>query len=192
MAKEIEQIVCEYRTMFEDVAKLHPNIRPNDAVLYTAMDYEKILQEMCTFLEGYISYLDDGKSDYDGKVITSTKKFYDSMFSDLSEKSPYRKQITLEDMKHVNESFVAGTQKLKLVMESMMEKHPGIETEQLVTMSKNQYGKLAKVYHDDMQLYMWLATKNSRVNSKSAPVKNRVDFWDTKTPVMHRLDQYSK
>lgn len=192
MAKEIEQIVCEYRTMFEDVAKIHPNIRPNDAVLYTAMDYEKILQEMCTFLEGYVSYLDDGKSDYDGKVITSTKKFYDSMFSDLSEKSPYRKQITLEDMKHINESFIEGTQKLKLVMESMIEKHPGIETEQLVTMSKNQYGKLAKVYHDDMQLYMWLATKNSRVNSKSAPVKNRVDFWDLKTPVMHRLDQYSK
>lgn len=192
MAKEIEQIVCEYRTMFEDVAKIHPNIRPNDAVLYTAMNYEKILQEMCTFLEGYVSYLDDGKSDYDGKVITSTKKFYDSMFSDLSEKSPYRKQITLEDMKHINESFIEGTQKLKLVMESMIEKHPGIETEQLVTMSKNQYGKLAKVYHDDMQLYMWLATKNSRVNSKSAPVKNRVDFWDLKTPVMHRLDQYSK
>ena len=192
MAKEIEQIVCEYRTMFEDVAKIHPNIRPNDAVLYTAMDYEKILQEMCTFLEGYVSYLDDGKSDYDGKVITSTKKFYDSMFSDLSEKSPYRKQITLEDMRHINESFIEGTQKLKLVMESMVEKHPGIETEQLVTMSKNQYGKLAKVYHDDMQLYMWLATKNSRVNSKSAPVKNRVDFWDLKTPVMHRLDQYSK
>lgn len=192
MAKEIEQIVCEYRTMFEDVAKLRPNVRPNDDVLYTAMNYEKILQEMCTFLEGYVSYLNDGKSDYDGKIITSTKKFYDSMFSDMSEKSPYRTQITLDDMRHVNESFVEGTQKLKLVMESMIEQHPGVETEQLVTMSKNQYGKLARVYHDDMQLYMWLATKNSRVNPKCAPVQNRVDFWDLKTPVMHRLDQYSK
>ena len=192
MAKEIEQIVCEYRTMFEDVARTHLNVRPSDAVLYTAMNYEKILQEMCTFLEGYVSYMDEGKSDYDGKIISSTKKFYDAMFSDLSAESPYRKQITLEDMKHINESFIEGTQNLKTVMESVMEKYPCHETEQLVTMSKNQYGKLAKVYRDDMQLYMWLATKNSRVNPKCAPIKNRVDFWDLKTPVMHRLDQYSK
>ena len=109
MAKEIEQIVCEYRTMFEDVAKTHLNVRPTDAVLYTAMNYEKILQEMCTFLEGYVSYMDEGKSDYDGKIISSTKKFYDAMFSDLSAESPYRKQITLEDMKHINESFLSAT-----------------------------------------------------------------------------------
>lgn len=189
MAKEIEQIVCEYRTMFEDVARTKPNLRPNDDVLYTSMNYEKILQEMCTFLEGYISYKNDDKSDYDGKIISSTKKFYDSMFSDLGKTSPYRQQITLEDMKHVNESFIQGTQQLKVVMESMMEKLPDHETTQLITMSKNQYNKLAKVYHDDMSIYMWLATKN-RPLPKCTPVQNRINFMDTSTPVIHRLDQY--
>jgi len=99
MAKEIEQIVCEYRTMFEDVAKLRPNVRPNDDVLYTAMNYEKILQEMCTFLEGYVSYREKADHSYDNKIVSSTKSFYDGMFSDTSANSPYRHTVTLEDMR---------------------------------------------------------------------------------------------
>ena len=192
MAREIEQIICEYRTMFEDVAKTAPNVRPADDVLYTSMDYGKILQEMCAFLEGYISYKDEGKTDYDGKVITSTKKYYDTMFANSGVDDPYRHQITMADMGTVNESFIQGTQRLKMVMETMMEKHPDLESESLITMSRNQYNKLAKVYRDDMQLYLWLATKSSKVNPKCAPIKDRVNFWDVNTPVMHRLDQYPK
>lgn len=193
MAKEIEQIVCEYRTMFEDVAKTRLNNLPADDVLYSVMDYGKILQEMCTFLEGYASYREKADDKYDGKVISSTKKYYDAMFSNQgSAESPYRKQMTLVDMQTINESYVEGTLRLKTILESVMEKYPDSETEQLVGMTRNQYGKLAKVYGDDMQLYLWLATKRSKFNPKCAPVKNRVDFWDTNTPVLHRLDQYSK
>lgn len=193
MAKEIEQIVCEYRTMFEDVAKTRLNNLPGDDVIYSVMDYGKILREMCTFLEGYASYREKADDKYDGKVISSTKKYYDAMFSNqASAESPYRKQMTLVDMQTINESYVEGTLRLKTILESVMEKYPDSETEQLVGMTRNQYGKLAKVYGDDMQLYLWLATKRSKFNPKCAPVKNRVDFWDTNTPVLHRLDQYSK
>lgn len=190
MAKELEQIVCEYRTMFEDVASTVPNIRPNDDVLYSSMNYEKILQSMCTFLEGYISYRDANDSKYDDHIITSTCNYFNAMFSNMNSDSPYRQQVTLADMKHVNESFISGTQQLKVVMESMMEKYPDFETQQLVTMSQNQYRKLAKVYRDDMDLYLWLATRNSRVNPKCTSIQNRVNFMDVSTPVIHRLDQY--
>ena len=193
MAKEIEQIVCEYRTMFEDVASTVPNIRPNDDVLYSSMNYSKVLKEMCAFLEGYVQYRDKNDTAYDDKIITSTKKYYDAMFSNLDSESPYRQQITLSDMKCVNEAFVSGTQQLKVVMEQMTDKYPDFETQQLATMSKNQYNKLAKVYRDDMQLYLWLATKDRHGRTaKIAPIKNRVDFMDVNTPVIHRLDQYQK
>ena len=193
MAKGIEQIVCEYRTMFEDVATTHLNNLPGDDVLYSVMDYGKILQEMCTFLEGYLSYREKADDRYDGKLIPTTKKYYDNMFATQnSAESPYRKQMTLVDMQMINESYVQGTLNLKTVMESMLEKYPDSETEQIVGMTNNQYGKLAKVYRDDMELYLCLATKQSRVNPKCAQVGNRVNFWDTNTPVMHRLDRYSK
>ena len=192
MAKEIEQIVCEYRTMFEDVASTVPNIRPNDDVLYSSVDYGKILQSMCQFLEGYMEYRDANDDKYDDKVITSTCNFYNAMFADTSDQSPYRHQVTLADMQRVNESFISGTQQLKVVLESMMEHHPDFETTQLVTMTQNQYRKLAKVYRDDAELYMWLATKNSRTRPKNASLANRVNFGDISTPVIHRLDQYQK
>ena len=80
MAKEIEQIVMEYRTMFEDVASTVPNIRPNDDVLYSSVDYGKILQSMCQFLEGYMEQRDANDDKYDDKVITSTCNFYNAMF----------------------------------------------------------------------------------------------------------------
>ena len=194
MAKEIGQIVCEYRTMFEDVAKTVPNIRPKDDVMYSSLDYGKILNEMNTFLEGYVSYRngDDQTSKYDGKVIPITKKYYDGMFSDMSEKSPYRVQHTLEDMKNVNQTFLEGSLALKNTMESINENLSDIESQQLVAMTRNQYNKLARVYRDDMSLYLWLATRNSKTNPKIAPIENRMAFYDTKTPVMHAIDSYSK
>lgn len=194
MAKEIGQIVCEYRTMFEDVAKTVPNIRPKDDVMYSSLDYGKILNEMNTFLEGYVSYRngDDQTSKYDGKVIPITKKYYDGMFSDMSEKSPYRVQHTLEDMKNVNQTFLEGSLALKNTMESINENLSDIESQQLVAMTRNQYNKLARVYRDDMSLYLWLATRNSKTNPKIASIENRMAFYDTKTPVMHAIDSYSK
>ena len=192
MPREITDFICEYKTMFEDVAKSSlRTMKPADDVMYSSMDYAKCLTEMCSFLEGYIEYREKGETKYDSSLLQTTKNFYDGMFADTSDKSPYRHQTTLVDMKHVNESFLEGTQKLIAVMESVTEQFPDHETQQLVTMSKNQYQKLARVYKDDASLYMWLTTKNS-VNPKVTPAQNRAYFYDPKTPVMHRLDQYSK
>lgn len=190
--KSVEQIVCEFRTMFEDVDRTVPNIRPNDDVFYSMLDYGKILTEMATFLEGYIQYRGENNESYRDKILSTTKRFYDGMFADMSSDSPYRHQMTLADMGTTNVSFLQGSQQLKTVMESMLEQYPDHETKQLVTMSTNQYNKLAKVYHDDMSLYLWLATGNSQTHPHTAPVQNRVDFLNTETPVMHRLDHYSK
>lgn len=190
--KTVEQIVCEYRTMFEDVAKTVPNIRPSDDVLYSSMDYGKCLTEMREFLEGYMKYRDEGDDSYKDKIIPTTKKFYDGMFENTSDQSPYRHQTTLADMESINRTFLECSQQLKTVMESVMEQYPGHETRQLITMSTNQYNKLAKVYHDDMSLYLWLANRNSKVHQRPTSVQNRVDFGNTQTPVMHRLDLYTK
>lgn len=190
--RNISEIICEYRTQIEDVAKTVPNIRPKDDVMYSSIDYGKILGKICEFLEGYITYRDSADQTYDEKIITSTKAFYDGMFSDMSVNSPYRKSITLEDMRStVNEAFVVGTKQLQTIMESMMEQYPDHQTKQLVAMTNNQYNKLAKVYKDDMELYLWLATRNSKTNPRSTSVENRCNFYNTKTPVVHRLDQYT-
>lgn len=189
--KRIEQIVCEYRTMFEDVANTTPNIRSQDDVMYSALHYGKILQEMCDFLEGYITYRDSDTTTYQETMIPKTKKFYDNMFADMGVNSKYRHTVTLEDLRQTcNQEFLEGSQRLKTVMESVMEKYPDHESKQLIAMSTNQYGKLAKVYKDDMDLYLWLATRNSKVRPKSTSVQNRVNFGDIHTPVIHRLDAY--
>lgn len=191
MGNAIQQIVCEYRTMFEDVSKVKPNIRPTDDVIYSAMDYAKCITEMCQFMEGYINYRNSGDDTYkDKSVIGITKKFYDGMFTDTSDQSPYRHQMTLADMGSTNATFLECTQHLQTVLESVMDSCGDREAQQLVTMSTNQFKKLAKVYHDDMSLYMWLANGNRHSNPVNIPFKNRVDFRNVKTPVMHRLDQY--
>jgi len=186
----ISQIICEYRTVFEDVSKISPNIRPTDDVLYSEMDFAKCITEMCQFLEGYIQYRASGDQSYGNKILSTTKKFYDGMFTDTSDQSPYRRQTTLADMNATNSTFLECTQQLQTVMESVVERCGDTEAKQLVTMSTNQFKKLAKVFHDDMNLYMWLATGNSRVRPVDIPSKHRVDFRNVKTPVMHRLDQY--
>lgn len=190
MGTEIAQIVCEYRTLFEDVSKVNPNIRSTDDVEYSAMDYAKCITEMCDFMEGYIRYRTSGDDKYDGKILSSTKKYYDGMFTDTSDQSPYRHRVTLSDMQSVAESFLECTQRLQTVMESVIEQCGDREAQQFVTMNANQFKKLARVHGDDMRLYMWLATGNSRLKSVDIPSKNRVDFRNVKTPVMHRLDQY--
>lgn len=193
MTPEIGQIVCEYKTLFEDVANTVPNIRPNNDVMYSTMDYGKILSKMTAFLEGYIAYRDENDSSYDDKIITSTKAFYDGMFADLGVNSPYRHSVTLEDMRSTgNETFLRETQKLQTVMETMMEKYPDHQSTQLAIMTRNQFKKLARVYSDDASLYLWLATSGSVVNPRQTSVQNRINFMDINTPVVHRLDQYSK
>jgi len=189
--QNIGEIICEYRTMFEDVANTYPNIRPKDDVMYSSMDYGKIFGKICEFLEGYVAYRDENDQSYDAKILQSTKSFYDSMFADMGVNSPYRKTCTLADMRStVMESFLTGTHNLQMVMESMQEKYPDIQTEQLAVMTTNQFNKLAKVYRDDMDLYLWLATRNSKTNSKQASVQNRMHFMNVDTPVVHRLDAY--
>lgn len=187
---QIPQIICEYRTLFEDVSKVNPNIRPTDDVEYSAMDYAKCINTMCTLMEGYIQYRASGDDTYDGTILSSTKKFYDGMFADTSDQSPYRHNMTLSDMVSISESFLESTQKLKTVMESVMEQCGDREAQQLVTMNANQFKKLARVHGDDMKLYMWLANGDSRSRATNIPTKNRADFRNVKTPVMHRLDQY--
>lgn len=191
-SQNIGQFICEYRTMFEDVVNTNPNIRPKDDVMYSSMDYGKIFGRICEFLEGYISYRNENDQMYDSKILASTKAFYDSMFSDMDCNSPYRKTCTLEDMRsNVMESFLTGTKNLQMVMESMQTQYPDMQTEQLIVMTNNQFNKLAKVYRDDMDLYMWLATRNSKTNPKQASMQNRINFMNVNTPVVHRLDAYS-
>lgn len=191
MAKEPSQFICEYRTLFEDVANTVPNIRPSDDVYYSSMDYGKILSNMCGFLEGYLEYRNSNNPNPEWDVLKSTQGFYNGMFKDMTLSSPYRHQMTLSDMKTINETFCTGTAKLIAVMESVSEAYSDEESQTLINMTRNQYAKLAKVYGDDMSLYLWLANDGNKISArKTAPVDKRVAFRRLDTPVMHRIDQY--
>lgn len=177
------------RNLFEDVARSYQNTRETDDVVYSMLDYGKILDDMCEFINGYVDYLKKDEKTYAGKVLSTTLHFYNSMFEDKK----YRRQMTLSEMKSINKSFLEQTKRLQDIMEGLVSKYgdeakPG-ELGELLFMSDNQYNKISKVYKDDMQIYLWLSTSNSKLLRREISVDLRVAFNDKTTPVMHRVSK---
>lgn len=179
------RFVEENRSLFEKVNKDYKNMRDTDDVEYSILDYEKILGEMCEYIESYIEYKKKAETKYAiEKVISSTIHFYDTMFTD---EKKYRHKIVLADMKNINKGFLVLTKKLQTLMESLEETaKTDNELKQLLCLSDNQYKKLSKVYRDDMKIYLWLSTSNSKVYKYDIDVDLRVTFNDKSTPVIHR------
>jgi len=171
------------RNLFEKVAKGFVNAKDVYRVQYTILDYDKILDQMIEFLDGYKQYEEGDDHKYDGKVLTISRNFYDRMFTDKE----YRKKINLEQFKEINKEYLRKTK----VLQGTLEKYINADTvsaemNSLVRMTNNQYKKLSKVCRDDMKIYLWLTTGNSKFFAFNLDEATRREFSNKKSPVMHK------
>ena len=174
----IADSVKDNRDLFEDINRKYDNAK--DPAEYTILDYGKITSDMCDYVEGYFKYKENGDDKYVDKLMASTHKFYDKMFTDVG----YRKPFNLPDMKDINEEFLANTKKLQALLEADYES--GSEEYAILKMTDNQYNKLMKVYRDDAKIYIWLSTKRSPLSKSLEP--RLVQAYENKnTPVIHKI-----
>lgn len=176
-----KSFVASAKDLFEQTAKTV--VRTKVVKKYTMLNYEDILDKMCEYIESYNEYKRDGDDKYRGKVLNITKTYYDSIFTD----DKYRKKLTLKDMSNVPGVFLKKTKALQTLLEKYCDKQDqDYELQQILIMTNNQYKKLSKVYKDDMEIFMWLATKDSHiVNEHTIPAQMRLNFYDPSTPVIH-------
>ena len=188
--------VEKHRNMFEDVARQYDDVKDlNGPQKYSILNYGKILDMICEYMTGYINYKEKGNNEYSDKVLSQTIYLYNTMFTDKK----YRTKIELSQMTDINRSFLEGTKKLQTLLDEqtkLLQTKEGPDAEELnkmIMLTNNQYGKLSKVYHDDMSIYLWLISSKSKIkflNRYNIDSKLRVDFNDKHTPVMHKVKDY--
>lgn len=180
----IPKFVDTNRNLFEAVNKKYENMHEADDVLYTILDYQKILTEMCEFVEGYYDYKNKGDAKYAGKVINTATLMYDKMFTN---KNVYRKDMSLKEFRAINIKYIQRSKRLQDILQkvdkfSVSDREAG----QLVYLTNNQYRKVAKVYKDDMEIYLWIISANSKIYNKHISKELHQNFLNKATPVMHK------
>lgn len=171
------------RNLFEDVAKGFVDAKDIFRVQYTILDYEKILDQMIEFIDGYKQYSGGDDHKYEGKVLTISRNFYDRMFTDKK----YRRKINLEQYKDISANYLKRTKELQGIIESYLsDKSISGEMDSLIRLTDNQYKKLSKVVRDDMKIYLWLTTSNSKHFAYHLDDTTRKQFANPKAPVMHK------
>lgn len=181
MNLSIKDFVLQHKSLFEDVNKDYQNIDRKYDTQYTILDYEKIFNDMIEYVDGYVKYRESDNDKYDNKILSTTHKFYDSMFMDQK----YRKTITLHEFKDINKMFLEKTKELQTLLEKYTDDPAQSELCALCEMTDKQYRKVSKVYADDMQIYLHLISSNSKVFNKSLSPELRKHYNDKSTPVMH-------
>lgn len=174
--------ILKAKDTFEDMAKCV--IRTTNPKKYTMLKYEEILEKMGKYIESYVDYKKTGDEKYRGKVLITTKTFFDNMFI---EENKYRTKLTLKQISKTSEPFLKATKEFQSIMEKYIEKQDqDYELQQMLIMANNQYKKLSRVYHDDMKIYMWLATKDSSIApTYKIPAELRTAFYNVSAPVIH-------
>ena len=173
------QFVIVNADLFDQVQKANHNTKSVHDVEYTILNYSKIINDICEYLDGYVEYNKGEDKKYSAKILATTAKFYDAIF----ESHKYRKTITLPDMKQLEADFLEGTKRLQDILVKMNDKDD--ELQAMLIMTNNQYRKLSKVFHDDMRIWLWLVTSNS-YNPYNLDAATRAKFNDKSTPVMHK------
>lgn len=180
---ETRKCVENNRNLFEDVAKGYMDAKDVYNVQYTILNYGKILDDMIDFVDGYDEYSKGDDKKFDGKVLTVSKNFYDKMFTDKS----YRQKINLPEFREINKEYLVKTKKLQGIIESYLEdKNISSEMNSLLRLTNNQYKKLAKVCRDDMKIWLWLTTSNSKRFAYHIDDTTRAQFTNKNAPVMHK------
>lgn len=181
---ETRKCVENNKNLFEDVAKGYINAKDIYRVQYSILNYGKIIDQMIEFIDGYKSYADTDDKKYDGKVLSISRNFYDRMFTD---KDKYRMKINLEQFKDINKEYLIKTKQLQSLIESYLaDKNMTSEMNALITLTNNQYKKLSRVMKDDMKIYLWLSTSNSKLFAYSIDNSTRSEFSNNNSPVMHK------
>lgn len=174
------------RNLFEDVAKGFVNAKDIYQTEYSILDYETILDQMIEFVDGYAQYSKEGDKKYNGKVLTISRNFYDRMFTDKK----YRRKITLDQFKDVNTIFLQKTKQIQNLVEGYLKQEEKTsEMSSFLSLTNNQYKKIAKVYRDDMKIYLWLTTSNSKFFSFNLDASTRSEFTNKLSPVMHKAKE---
>ena len=175
------------RNLFEDVAKGFVNAKDMYRTEYSILNYEMILDQMIQFIDGYVEYANDNTKQYEGKVLAVTRNFFNSMFID---KKKYRKKINLDEFVEINKRYLEKTKQLQSIIERYL-KDGSIsrELDSLLRLTNNQYKKIAKVYRDDMKIYLWLTSSNSKFFAYHLDESTRSEFSNKNSPVMHKVDK---
>ena len=145
------------KNLFEDVAKDYNKAKDVFRVQYSILNYDKIINELISYLDGYKKYADEGSDKYKGKVLSISRSFFDKMFSDKE----YRKKINLSEFRENNFNY------LKRI--------------------DNQFKKLAKVNRDDMKIYLWIVNADSKFFAYHLDQATRKAYYDKTSPVMHKV-----
>ena len=155
---------------------------------YTILNYPRIVREMYEFIDGYIECKASGEYKYRDTAFGTTIQFYNKMFTDKG----YRREVTLDDIPDMMKQFLEWTNKLQDVMEKHLnELNVDTEMRSMFELTNNQYRKLAKVNHDDMEIYMWLVFKqNLASTAPDLPGTLRAAYLDESTPVMHEIKEF--
>lgn len=180
---ETRKCVANNKNLFEDVAKSFVNAKDIYKTQYTILDYDMILDQMIEFIDGYKQYEASDNKKFEGKVLKISQNFYDKMFIDKK----YRKTINLEQYKDINKSYLKKTKELQTIIETYIkDKSISGEMNSLIRLTNNQYKKLAKVCRDDMKIYLWLTTSNSKFFAYHLDEATRSAYANKTAPVMHK------
>lgn len=180
---EMQRSVDANRNLFEQVNNAYIDAKTLFKVQYIILDYIKIVDSLCAYLDDYMSYAAEGSDKFKDRVLPTTRNLYERMFVDRE----YKKIINIEDFKADNYEFLVKSKNLKdrLVGILSNEKTTG-EMNSIVRMTDNQYKKLMKVYHDDMKIYLWIVSSNSTHFKYNLDDKVKNAFMNKRTPVMHK------
>lgn len=162
------------REIFDDMQDKYSRTIDTRKKLYTILNYKKIFDDICEYLDGYIQYEDSDEDKYGDKVIASTVKFYDAIFRD----EKYRRDMTLSDMTEITKEYLQGTKRLQDILISMNDND---EFRQMQVLTDNEYRRIAKVFRDDIAIWKW----QSGFPGFIATTELRQKFRDKSTPVMH-------
>lgn len=188
---KVTAAIEENRNLFEDVAKAQASsISTNKRyVKYTILNYKKMLDELCEFIEGYVSYKDKDGETYKGKVLSTTVHFYEKMFQNGGKE--YRVDFDLTQMQDISKNYLKGSQRLQKLIDEYKQKNyqDNRELKSLIGLTENQYIKIMKVHKDDMKIYLWLLYKDAPHFRKSISSSLLAAYKNKSTPVIHEKEK---
>lgn len=177
MEFDIKNYIKSEKSTFEEVQDSYKRVNSTEAHgTFTILNYEKILNSMIDYIDGYLKYKEEDDDRFRGKIDESTIAFYNRMFSDTEK---YRKKISIAEFRDINREFLKLTKAFQDKLDEL-DKCIDVEAKRLMHISERQYRKLSKVISDDMKIYLWITC------GKNIDSRIKTAFNDADTPVIHR------
>ena len=179
---ETYKFIKMHEDLFMDTQDKYKYSISRNTKMYTILNYKKIFEDMCEYLEGYLDYYNSDDDKYENKVISSTAKYYDSFFTDKK----YRMDFVLHDIYDIKKDFLEGTKDLQEVLLKLSANEG--ELHSMTILTNNQYGRLSKVFNDDMQIWKMLID----TPAYHPTAEDRRKFSNPNTPCIHEKKKENK